>query len=40
MNFLRTNKMMHFLATGKDIYYYSLDIYRDGNCDAISGAGL
>ena len=29
MNFLKTNKMMHCVATGKDIYYNSLDINRD-----------
>ena len=40
MNFLQTNKMMHCVATGKDIYYNSLDIYCDGNCDTISGAVL
>ena len=40
MNLLRTNKMMHCVATGKDIYYNSSDIYRDVNHDAISGAVL
>ena len=40
MNFLQTNKMMHFVATRKYIYYKSLDIYCDVNRDAISGAVL
>ena len=40
MNFLQTNKMMHHVATGKNIYYKSSDIYRDVNHDAVSGAVL
>ena len=40
MNFLRTNKMMYCVATGKEIYYNSLNTYRDVNHDAISGAVL
>ena len=33
MIFLRTNKMMYCVATGKDIYYNNLDINRDINYD-------
>ena len=33
MNFLRTNKMMHCVATGKDISYNSSDINCDVNHD-------
>ena len=44
MNFLQTNKMMHCVATGQDIYYNihynSSDISCDVNHDAISGAVL
>ena len=40
MNFLQTNKMMHCVATGKDICYNSLDIYCYVNRDAISEAVL
>ena len=40
MNFLQTNKMMHCVTTGKDIYYNSSDTYCDINCDAVSGAVL
>ena len=32
--------MMHCVATGKDIYYNSLDMYRDVDRDAISRAVL